>query len=135
MWPIDVGVNTKIISAKKKGDTLKVIEAVAFLDSGNPDRNIFKEYKDVSDPTKKITSVKEIIGKDSTMPTFDEWDQVDEYIVKNSDKFIQYTFTFDMNKNGFYKYGRAALGRAFCKDSARRVQLSLLKLPSRSLSY
>lgn len=62
--PIDVGVNTKIISAKKKGDTLKVIEAVAFLDSGNPDRNIFKEYKDVSDPTKKITSVKEIIGKD-----------------------------------------------------------------------
>lgn len=38
------------------------------------------------------------------MPTFDEWNQVDEYIGKNSDKFIQYTFTFDMNKNGFYKY-------------------------------
>lgn len=102
--PIGVGVNEKIISAKKNGDTLKVTEAVAFLDSGNPDRNIFKEYSDVNDPAKKITSVKEIIGKDASMPTAAEWDQVDEYIGKNADKFVQYTFIFEMNKNGFYKY-------------------------------
>ena len=66
--PIGVGVNAKIISAKKNA------------------------------------SVKEIIGKDASMPTAAEWDQVDEYIGKNADKFVQYTFIFEMNKNGFYKY-------------------------------
>lgn len=82
-------VNDKVINAEKNSNTLRITVAVAFYNTENG--NIYKTYDDLINKTNEIGKIA-------------DYNSIDEYVSKNSDKLQQYTYTFELSKSGFYKY-------------------------------
>ena len=77
----------KTIKAEKSIDGLKITTGVIFA---TPE-GYFKSYEDMDDPSKAFNYTGVPNGED-------------EYILSNRNNVQQITYTFEVDKNGFYKY-------------------------------
>ena len=91
-------VYPKVIKAEKNNKYLKVTAAVIFREKDN----FYKSYKDLTATKNSLGTLDELIGEKELNSITNE--SILEYVEKNQDKLQQYTKTFEIDKNGFYKY-------------------------------
>ena len=85
-------VHEKIISATKYSDRIEIVSAVFYLDPNN----LYKDYN-------KTTILETNPGPSNTTSNQEERENIyNQYIEDNKDNLEQYTYTYTLNKDGFY---------------------------------
>ncbi|MBQ8131989.1 MAG: hypothetical protein IJ193_05820 [Bacilli bacterium] len=80
----------KMISAKKYSDRIEITSAALFYDAA--DNQAYKDYS----TKEKLADV--IVGQSADVS------DLEKYVQNNSSKLQQYTYTFELNDDGFYYY-------------------------------
>ena len=94
-------VRTSIVKALKNSKNLKIVVANAFLEP-ELDGSSVKVYKDI-DKKYLIGEEKEVLDEEFTNEMY-KTDSLQKYVDNNKDNLQQYTYTFALDDNGFYKY-------------------------------
>ena len=85
-------VHEKIISATKYSDRIEIVSAVFYLDPNN----LYKDYN-------KTTILETNPVPSNTTSNQEERENIyNQYIEDNKDNLEQYTYTYTLNKDGFY---------------------------------
>lgn len=98
-------VRTSIVKTLKNSKNLKIVVANAFLEPEmNGDVVTGKDliYKDI-DKKYLIGEEKEVLGEEFVNEMY-KTDSLQKYVDNNKDNLQQYTYTFELDDNGFYKY-------------------------------
>ena len=98
--PSMVIVDDMVLKAQKNNNSLKIIVGVVFRNIGS--RLFYISLDDANRQTNEIEKYENVIGNETDYQVVDK--KIDKYISANADKLQQYTYTFEMDKNGFYKY-------------------------------
>lgn len=95
----------KIIKAEKNNSHLKIITSVVIESINDGEAMLYRTHDDYINKTVALGSVKDVIGEEYVnTTTYSTNDKIYEYIEKNADSLQQYTYTFELDSNGFYKY-------------------------------
>ena len=87
-------VHEKIIKVTKYSDRIEIISAVVYLDGMS--NQMYKDYN-------KTTSLGELLIDENTVNNKEERENTyNKYIEDNKDNLEQYTYTYILNKDGFY---------------------------------
>lgn len=88
------GVHEKIISATKYSDRIEIVSATVYLDGMS--NQMYKDYN-------KTTSLGNLLFDGNTANYEEERENTyNKYIEDNKDNLEQYTYTYTLNKDGFY---------------------------------
>lgn len=98
-----ISVIDAILEVNKNNKEMKIDVGVVFANGET--QSLYKTYDDLVNKTNAIGTIKDLIGEDYVNTVEYSSDiKIKDYIIKNADKLQQYTYTFEMDKNGFYKY-------------------------------
>ena len=87
-------VHEKIISATKYSDRIEIVSATVYLDGMS--NQMYKDYN-------KTTSLGELLVDENTVNNREERENTyNQYIEENKDNLEQYTYTYNLNEDGFY---------------------------------
>ena len=87
-------VYEKMISATKYSDRIEIISATVYLDGMS--NQMYKDYN-------KTTSLGELLVDENTVNNREERENTyNQYIEENKDNLEQYTYTYNLNEDGFY---------------------------------
>ena len=90
-----------IIKAEKNNKYLKVTAAYVFRNK----ENLYKSYSDLENTSNTLGTLKTLIGENyKNTVEYSSNDKIFDYVKKNQDSLEQYTKTFEIDDNGFYKY-------------------------------
>lgn len=90
-----------IIKAEKNDKYLKVTSAFVFRDK----ENLYRDYNDLENTKNTLGTLKTLIGEEyKNTVEYSSNDKIFDYVKKNQDSLEQYTKTFEIDSNGFYKY-------------------------------
>ena len=96
-------VYPKVIKAEKSDKYLKVTAAVIYKNKDN----FYRSYRDMEKTRNTLGTTKKLIGEDYVNADYSVSDEkIFNYVKKNQNKLEQYTKTFKIDTNGFYKYIR-----------------------------
>ncbi len=88
----DLDVYEKIISATKYNNRIEIVSAAFYLDQNN----IYKDYN-------RTTTLRSNPAPINTTPSQESRENVfNQYIQDNRDDLEQYTYTYNLNEDGFY---------------------------------
>ena len=95
------GVYPVIIKAEKNSKYLKITSAFVFRNK----EDLYKDYNDLENTKNSLGTLKSLIGEDyKNTVEYSSNDKIFDYVKKNQDSLEQYTKTFEIDENGFYKY-------------------------------
>ena len=88
------GAHEKIISATKYNDRIEIVSSAFYIDGES--KQIYKDYN-------KTTSLGGLLIDENTVSSEEERENTyNQYIEDNKDNLEQYTYTYNLNEDGFY---------------------------------
>ena len=97
-----VALYEKIVNIQRSSSELKITTAIAVYNMETS--SIYKSVADMKN-SNAIDTIENIIGEEYTNSvSYSSDDKIYDYIKNNSDSLQQYTYTFEVDTNGFYKY-------------------------------
>ena len=95
-----VVVDDLVLKAQKNKKYLQIAVGVMFRNIAS--KKFYKSLGDADKQTNEIAKFEDIIGGESDSNLIEK--KIDNYISQNADKLQQYTYIFELDNNGFYKY-------------------------------
>lgn len=95
-----VVVDDLVLKAQKNKKYLQIAVGVMFRNIAS--KKFYKSLGDADKQTNEIAKFEDIIGGERDSNLIEK--KIDNYISQNADKLQQYTYIFELDNNGFYKY-------------------------------